>query len=83
MSAQAIAAVIAVLSALNVIASQFGFTLFADGQIEVIVDGASALYVVIYGIYTKIKQSQAEAALMQAQRDAAMYKDRYDKAVSH
>lgn len=83
MSVQTIAAVVAVLTAINVVASQFGFVLFADGQIEKLVDAASVMYTILYGIYIKFRQVRAESALVQAQRDAAMYKDRYDKAVSH
>ena len=67
-----VAALVAVLSAVNLIVSGvFGLNLFADGEIEIVANGLSILIVTAYGVYLKLAKDQAIAELEAAKAELA------------
>jgi arginine exporter protein ArgO len=59
-----VAAIVAILSAVNLIVSGvFGLQLFADGEVEAVAQGLSILIVTAYGIYLKLVKDQVAAEL--------------------
>lgn len=64
------AAILAVLSAVNLVASGiFGIQLFADGEAEAVANGVSILVVAIYGIYLKLAKDAVEAELAEVKAE--------------
>lgn len=59
-----VAAIVAILSAVNLIVSGvFGLQLFTDGEVEAVAQGLSILIVTAYGIYLKLVKDQVAAEL--------------------